>query len=72
MQRLTAGFLILAAVLFAFGSPAMAAAAIVLSVEVEGTAFRVTLSDGRIVAQDQLRGTILVLGDGTRFGYEPR
>jgi ADYC domain len=34
-------------------------------VEVEGTAFRVTLSDGRIIAQDQLPGTILALGDGT-------
>jgi hypothetical protein len=65
MQCLTAGFLILA-VLFAFGSPAMAAAsATVRNVEVAGTAFRVTLSDGRIIAQDQLPGTILALGDGT-------
>jgi hypothetical protein len=65
MQCLTIGFLILA-VLFAFGSPAMAtASAIVQSVEVEGTAFRVMLSDGRIIAQDQLPGTILALGDGT-------
>jgi hypothetical protein len=65
MQCLTAGFTIIA-VLFAFGSPALAAAtAAVRSVEVEGTAFRVTLSDGRIIAQDQLPGTILMLGDGT-------
>jgi hypothetical protein len=65
MQCPTVGFLILA-VLFAFGSPAMAAtSATVRSVEVEGTAFRVTLSDGRIIAQDQLPGTILALGDGT-------
>jgi hypothetical protein len=65
MQCLTAGFLSLA-VLFVFGSPATAAAsATVRNVEVEGTAFRVTLSDGRIIAQDQLPGTILALGDGT-------
>src|ERR1700730_18987533 len=61
MQRLTASFLFLA-----FGSPAVAAASVaVRSVEVDGTAFRVTLSDGRIIAQDQLPGTILALGDGT-------
>lgn len=35
------------------------------SVEVKGTAFRVTLSDGRTIAQNQLPGTILALGDGT-------
>jgi hypothetical protein len=65
MQSLTAGFLILA-MPFAFGSPVMAAAsATVRNVEVEGTAFRVTLSDGRIIPQDQLPGTILALGDGT-------
>jgi ADYC domain len=65
MQWLTASFLILA-MPFAFGSPAVAAATVaVRSVEVEGTAFRVTLSDGRVVAQDQLPGTILTLGDGT-------
>ncbi|MGQ0444146.1 MAG: ADYC domain-containing protein [Beijerinckiaceae bacterium] len=37
----------------------------VRSVEVEGTAFRITLSDGRIVPQDRLPGTILALGDGS-------
>jgi hypothetical protein len=58
-------FLILAA-LFAFGSPAMAVeSATVRSVEVKGTAFRITLRDGRIIAQDHLRGVILALGDGT-------
>jgi hypothetical protein len=36
----------------------------VRSVEVEGTAFRVTLSDGRIIAQEQLPGTILLLAFG--------
>lgn len=35
------------------------------SVEVDKTAFRVTLSDGRVLAQEQLPGTILLLGDGT-------
>jgi hypothetical protein len=50
--------------LFALCSSANAAAS-VRSVEVEGTAFRVTLSDGRIVPQEQLPGTILALGDGT-------
>jgi ADYC domain len=41
------------------------AAATVRSVEVEGTAFRVTLSDGRVLPQDRLPGTILALGDGS-------
>jgi hypothetical protein len=51
--------------LCAFCSPAMAAERVaVRSVEVEGTAFRVTLSDGRVLAQEQLPGTILLLGDG--------
>ena len=46
-------------------SPRIAATAVaVRSVEVEGTAFRVTLSDGRVLPQDQLPGTILMLGDG--------
>jgi hypothetical protein len=35
------------------------------SVEVDKTAFRVTLSDGRVLAQEQLPGTILLLGDGS-------
>ncbi|MGH6936132.1 MAG: ADYC domain-containing protein [Methylocella sp.] len=37
----------------------------VRSVEVERTEFRVTLSDGRIIPQERLPGTLLVLGDGT-------
>ncbi len=65
MQGLTASFLILAA-LFALASPAMAAGSVaVRSVEVEGSAFRVTLSDGRVLPQDRLAGTILALGDGS-------
>jgi hypothetical protein len=51
--------------LFAFCSPASAANVAVRSVEVEKTAFRVTLNDGRVLKQEQLRGAILVLGDGT-------
>ncbi|MGH6837915.1 MAG: ADYC domain-containing protein [Methylocella sp.] len=52
--------------LCALGSPAMAAGSVAArSVEAEGTAFRVTLSDGRVLPQDQLPGTILVLGDGS-------
>jgi hypothetical protein len=45
--------------------PAVATNVGVRSVEVEGTAFRITLNDGRILPQEQLSGTILVLGDGS-------
>ena len=31
----------------------------------DGTAFRVTLPDGRVLAQEQLPGTVLTLGDGS-------
>jgi hypothetical protein len=34
-------------------------------VDVLGTAFRVTLPDGRVLAQEQLPGTVLTLGDGS-------
>ena len=44
---------------------AAAANVTVRSVAVEKAAFRVTLSDGRVLAQEQLPGTILVLGDGS-------
>jgi hypothetical protein len=53
-------------VLFAFCPLANAVGSVaVRSVEVEGTAFRVTLSDGRVVPQEQLPGTILAIGNGT-------
>jgi ADYC domain len=39
--------------------------AAVRSVEVEKIPIRVTLNDGRVLKQEQLRGAILVLGDGT-------
>jgi hypothetical protein len=32
---------------------------------VEGTAFRITLPDGSVLAQEQLPGTVLTLGDGS-------
>jgi len=52
--------------LLAMGSQATATPnATVQGVAVEGTAFRVMLSDGRIIPQDQLPGTILAIGDGT-------
>jgi ADYC domain-containing protein len=34
-------------------------------VTVEGTVFRVTLPDGRILSQDDLPGTVITLGDGS-------
>jgi hypothetical protein len=61
-----AAVFLIAAWLFAFGQPAIAAERVAArSVDVEKTAFRVTLSDGRVLAQEQLRGAILVLGDGS-------
>jgi hypothetical protein len=44
--------LLAAAWLFAFCPPEVAANVTVRSVAVEGTAFRVTLSDGRVLRQD--------------------
>jgi ADYC domain len=65
MRWLTANFLI-RTVPLALGSPAVAAETVaVRSVQVEGTVFRVTLGDGRILPQDQLPGAILAFGDGT-------
>jgi hypothetical protein len=37
----------------------------VWSVEVEGTAFRITLSDGHVVGQEELPGIRLTIGDGS-------
>jgi hypothetical protein len=65
MQNPAAGLLI-AAGCCAFCAPPSAAATVAMhSVEVGGTAFRVTLGDGRILPQHQLPGTILALGDGS-------
>jgi len=65
-RRCVGAGLLALTVLFAFCPLANAAANVaVRSVEVERAAFRVTLSDGRIVPQNQLPGTILALGDGT-------
>jgi hypothetical protein len=38
----------------------------VRSVEVEGTSFRITLSDGHVLGQDELPGVRLMIGDGSR------
>jgi hypothetical protein len=35
------------------------------SVEVEGTAFRITLSDGHVLGQEELPGLRLMIGDGS-------
>ena len=47
------------------GPPAAAAPAppAVQAVAVEGTAFRLTLADGRVLRQEELPGTVLALGD---------
>ncbi len=56
---------LLAALTF-LGPRAEAAPAVpVRSVMVEGTQFRLTLADGRVLAQEALPGTILAIGDGT-------
>jgi ADYC domain len=48
------------------GPPAVAAPeAAVRSVAVEGTRFVVTLTDGRVLPQERLPGTVLVIGDGS-------
>jgi ADYC domain len=52
---------VVAALLFATSGLAIAGP----SVTVEGTAFRVTLPDGRVLSQDDLPGTVLTLGDGS-------
>jgi hypothetical protein len=39
------------------------------SVEVEGTAFRITLSDGHVLGQEELPGVWLMIGDGS--GQQP-
>jgi hypothetical protein len=44
---------------------ASAHAGTVRSVAVEGTAFRITLSDGTVLAQEALVGVVLAMGDGS-------
>ncbi len=55
---------LLLAALLALGSPVTAAPK-VRNVTVEGTAFHVTLDDGRVLPQEHSRGLILALGDGS-------
>ena len=47
------------------GSPATADTAAVRGVAVEGTRFVVTLTDGTVLPQDRLPGTVLAIGDGS-------
>lgn len=56
-----AGLLVLAA--SALAAPPLAAPG--PSAAVAGTTFRVTLPDGSVIAQEQLPGTVLTLGDGS-------
>jgi hypothetical protein len=61
-----AGLLAALAALTLAGPPAAAAPdAAVRSVAVAGTSFRITLADGRVLAQAELPGTVLVIGDGS-------
>lgn len=66
MIRAAATGLALAVALIALGplSPAASSKA-VRSVEIEGTAFRIALADGRVLDQEELPGIRLVLGDGS-------
>lgn len=58
--------LVLITALFAIESPVTAASnAKVQHVEVKGTTFHITLDDGQVMDQDQLPGTVLVIGDGS-------
>src|SRR5271166_5815810 len=64
MRRSAAtGLMILAA--FAAGLPSPAAPQTTPKVAVEGTAFRITLADGHVLAQDELPGVCIALGDGS-------
>ncbi|HEX3884820.1 MAG TPA: ADYC domain-containing protein [Stellaceae bacterium] len=58
--------LVLAAALAVVGAaiPARPASAAV-RVDVVGTMFHVTLADGRVLTQDELPGTVIVMGDGS-------
>jgi ADYC domain len=64
-RRAAAGLMILAAL--AVGSPPSSAApqGAAQNVEVVRTTFRITLADGRVMAQDELPGVRVALGDGS-------
>jgi hypothetical protein len=54
------------AALIGLVTPALAASpAAVQSVTVVGAAFHITLSDGTVLAQENLPGTVLAFGDGS-------
>ena len=65
MTRDMAYALVLVIVSLVAGPLAAAPQITVRDVEVEGTAFRVILTDGRVLSQDELVGIRLVLGDGS-------
>jgi hypothetical protein len=56
---------VLIAGLLWLGVPAAVATDAEASVVVDGTAFQIRLPDGRLLAQEQLPGTLLTLGDGS-------
>jgi hypothetical protein len=65
-MRCAANILVIVAALLVAAPSTAVPEATVRDVEVEGTTFQVTLTDGRVLAQDELVGVRLVLGDGSR------
>ena len=65
-MRCAANILVIVAALLVAAPSTAVPEAPVRDVEVEGTTFQVTLTDGRVLAQDELVGIRLVLGDGSR------
>jgi ADYC domain len=63
-ERKTPGLAILAALTVA-AAPLRAMPDEIKTVEVKGTAFQIILKNGHTVEQDQLPGTILMIGDGS-------
>lgn len=64
-MRGAARCLAILAALTAAGPPSAASQPAVRSVEVVGTAFRITLSDGHVLPQQELPGIVIGLGDGS-------
>ncbi len=64
MRRASAGSTILAALAVA-GAPSAAPQTAAQRVEIVGTVFHVTLADGHVLAQAELPGVVLAIGDGS-------
>jgi hypothetical protein len=65
MRRVAAALLVLATVV-AVGAPSPAApTAPARDVGIAGTRFQIELSDGRVLAQEELPGVVLAIGDGS-------